>query len=273
MADLKELLQKAVVYSLPGMEQAQHKKDLVYHQTEDGTDLKYDLYYPAGYNYKQPLPAVILVHGDGSPEMLEHIKDSGQYRGWGQLMAASNLIGITFNHRSSEGFSKLKVVMEDLTALIQTVLSQAEQLNLDPQRLGLMVFSAGTPYGLSYFLAHPELFQCGVTYYGAMDLRPLRYQLGEEVSDQELANFSPVYLLEQNQIQMPPLLVVKAALDRPGLNALIDQFVQLAQSQGRTLELLTHSQGRHGFDILDDDDQSRQIIQETLRFLQRHLQS
>ena len=38
-----------------------------------------------------------------------------------------------------------------------------------------------------------------------------------------------------------------------------------------SLELLNHESGRHGFDILDDDDRSREILSRTLAFLKSRL--
>jgi hypothetical protein len=55
------------------------------------------------------------------------------------------------------------------------------------------------------------------------------------------------------------------------LNATIDRFVHAALERGVALDLLNHPQGRHSFDILDDDDRSKQIIQDTLAFLRDHL--
>lgn len=40
---------------------------------------------------------------------------------------------------------------------------------------------------------------------------------------------------------------------------------------GAPLELLNHPKGRHAFDILDDDDRSREIIARTFDFLKTHL--
>jgi predicted esterase len=271
MADVNEMLLKPLVYTLPGMEQAQQKKDLVYHRNEKGEELKCDLYYPAGYDYNQPLPAVIFVHGDAEPELLEYMKDSGMYKGWGQLVAASKLIGITFNHRFSEGFTKTKQVVEDVSTLVETVRAKTDALKIDPNRLALVVFSAGTPYGLSYFLTNPQLFRCAVVYYGLLDLRPLHTFLGGATTEQELADCSPTYWLEQSTPTLPPMFVVKAALDRPDLNALLDQFVKVGQAQGNQVELVTHSQGHHAFDILDDNDESKQIIADTLKFIQSHI--
>ncbi|HEX2916413.1 MAG TPA: hypothetical protein VH186_36970 [Chloroflexia bacterium] len=271
MTDLNEMLVKPLVYTLPGMDQAQVKKDLTYHRIEDGQELKFDLYYPADFKYDQPLPAVIFVHGDGDPELLKNIKDSGQYKGWGQLAAASSQAGVTFNHRSSAGFTRISQVMEDINALIVTLQSRAAEFMLDTKRLALVVFSAGAPFGVSYFLNNPELFRCLTVYYGLFDLRPLQPYLPQTTSAEELAAFSPTALLEQITARIPPVLVVKAGLDRPDLNSLADQFIKLSQSQGQQVKLLNHSLGHHSFDILDNNAESRQIIMETLEFIQKYI--
>jgi hypothetical protein len=40
---------------------------------------------------------------------------------------------------------------------------------------------------------------------------------------------------------------------------------------GRGLDLLTHPEGRHGFDILDDDERTRAILRHTVEFLRGRL--
>lgn len=37
------------------------------------------------------------------------------------------------------------------------------------------------------------------------------------------------------------------------------------------IEVLVHPQGRHGFDVLDDDARSREIIARTIEFLRARL--
>lgn len=68
--------QQPAVYSIPNMEQAKIRSDLTY-KTVAGGDLKMDAYYPANFQNSTRLPAVILVHGDGSPSQLKNAKDWG----------------------------------------------------------------------------------------------------------------------------------------------------------------------------------------------------
>ena len=70
--------------------------------------------------------------------------------------------------------------------------------------------------------------------------------------------------------QGPPLLVARAGLDQPWLNATVDAFVARALAANATLDVLNHPTGRHAFDVLDDDDRSREILARTLDFVRAH---
>jgi len=64
-----------------------------------------------------------------------------------------------------------------------------------------------------------------------------------------------------------PILIARAGLDRAALNTSIDHFVVEALSKNIPLDLKNHPEGRHGFDLLDNVDRSRQIIQQTIEFI------
>src|SRR5947209_17857192 len=98
MTDFQELLKKRIVYEIPGMEQSRVAKNHIYKKAQE-KDLLLDIYYPADLPDGEQRPAVVFVHGLGPAELVQHIKDSGQYISWGQLIAARGFIAITFNHR------------------------------------------------------------------------------------------------------------------------------------------------------------------------------
>lgn len=91
MPDYNELLKMRIVYEISGMEQSSVTKNRVY-KTAEGIDLLLDVYYPADMGDVERRPAVVFVHGLGPAELVKHIKDSGQYISWGQLIAANGLI-------------------------------------------------------------------------------------------------------------------------------------------------------------------------------------
>ena len=62
-----------------------------------------------------------------------------------------------------------------------------------------------------------------------------------------------------------PLL---AATGARGLRCLVDYYGFAADAE---LTLLDHAQGPHAFDVLDDSARTREIIEQTVAFLQTHL--
>jgi acetyl esterase/lipase len=264
--DFREL---RAVLSLPGMESVRTRKDLVY-RAVDGVDLRFDVYQP---EREGPVPAVVFVHGDGPPEILADAKDWGQFDSWGRLAAVSGLAGVTFNHRSTEGGPRLREAASDVDALVAHVREHGAELGIDGERLGLWVCSMGPPVGLhTAFLQRPGYVRCIAVFYGVMTLRPIREVLLPEVTEEALAEFSPVELLGRGSGRLPPILVARAGLEeRPWLNPTIDNFVSEVIAMNAELDVLTHPSGHHAFDVVDDDERSRDVIRLTLAFLQRHL--
>jgi dienelactone hydrolase len=98
-----------------------------------------------------------------------------------------------------------------------------------------------------------------------------RHRTAPEASSDDLAEFSPITHLERRGSAIAPLLIAKAGLDRPGINDSIDAFVRRADELGAPVQVETHPDGRHAFDILDDDDRSREIIEASIGFMRSHL--
>src|SRR5947209_1553857 len=135
--DLKEqddFKSKRIVYTIPAMEDAIIQKDITYKVVDD-RELKLDVYYPPDYEGEARLPAILFVHGDGSPEFLKDAKDWGCYESWGQLVAASGLIAVTFNHRSTQSLTRLYEAAGDVDDLISYVRDHAGTLGIDPDVL------------------------------------------------------------------------------------------------------------------------------------------
>jgi acetyl esterase/lipase len=271
MLDLERLYAERVVYSISGMDKVGVREDLVYRTLED-QELKLDVYYPIDYRPGEKKPAAILVHGEWPPHIIRHSKDLGVYITWGQLIAASGVIAVNFNHRATERLTKVRDAASDVANLIAYVRYNAETLDIDENRLCIWAFSAGMSLGMWAALRDaPEYVRCIVAYYGMMDLQQARDVLPEEVPDETLRDFSALYYLQQNGNRVAPTFIAKAGLDSPRLNATLDRFVEEAKKLDAPVELMTHPGGHHGFDVLDDDDRSREIIRRTLDFLREKL--
>ncbi|HLZ58511.1 MAG TPA: alpha/beta hydrolase [Ktedonosporobacter sp.] len=269
MVDINEMMKKRVVYAVPGMEQVRVRKDLTY-KTIDETELKMDVYYPADLAEGERRPAVLFVHGLGPAEVIRHIKDHGQYVSWGELIAASGLIAVTFNHRSPDAHISFKDVASDVENLIGYVREHAEQLQIDNERLAIWAGSAGVPLGVrAALLDAPAFVKCLVAYYGPLHLREL--QADWHLTEDDVHDLSATTYLKLYAAKLAPMLIIKAGLDYPVLNASIDAFMKEAISHNITLDFMTHPGGRHAFDILDDVPRSHEIIRHTLEFLKTHL--
>jgi dienelactone hydrolase len=255
-----------VVFELAGMDDVDVRTDLAYKTTGDN-ELLFDVYRPASGG--RP-PVVVFVHGDGPPEVLADAKEWGQYTSWGRLVAASGLAGVTFNHRSTLGATELHAAAADVDDLVSEVRKRSDELGLDPDRICIWTCSAGGPIGMRTALAGHGFVRCAVCFYAMLDLRHLRDQIPDTVSDDVLEDFSPICHLREGA-EAPPMLVARAGRDRPAFNDAIDRFVAEAVARGATVDLLTHPAGQHGFDVFDDDDRSREIVARTLAFMRWHL--
>jgi acetyl esterase/lipase len=230
-----------VVVSVPGMDAVHVRRDVVY-KTADGHPLHMDLYSPPGA--ATPRPAVILIHGGPVPRL--GAKNMGVFVSYGELLAASGFVAVTFNHRFL-GPDRFPDAAEDVADLIAHVRREAGSLGVDPGRVALWAFSGGGPLLGASLREHPAWLRAAVAYYAV------------------LAG------LEDDARHLPPMLVARAGLDSPSLNATIARFVDAALAGGAVLDLLNHPGGRHGFDILDDDERTKQIIRRTIEFLRDHL--
>jgi dipeptidyl aminopeptidase/acylaminoacyl peptidase len=262
-----------VVYNLPGMEKGPVRRDILFKSVGDLL-LKMDLYVPDDLTPGSARPAVIFVSGgDASADALR-TREIGLYVSYGQLLAASGFVGIVFDHRGLEGYSQLREVGEDTDDLVTYVHTHAASLGVDPEKLCIWAFSAGPIYGLrTAFRTAPPSIRCAIAYYGGMSLLNKTYFHYTEQEEPLFREFSPVCYLHETPASIPPLFVVRAALDRPFLNESLDEFVQLAIAKNVPITFMNHPEGMHGFDMLNDNERSREIIRATLEFLKVHLNS
>ena len=257
----------AIVYTVPGMDDVQVHANRRYRPDEDST-LLLDAYVPSGLARSDRRPVVLLVHGGVAPGVLA--KDWPLFQTWGRLLAASGFVGITFNHRL--GFPKANLVQAgaDVRAAIAHARDNAEALNVDRDRVCLLGFSAGGPLLGTGLGPDTEFVRCMVAFYAFLDIRrsPLH---ADEGPPELLRQYSPAAFYGEAGAKVPPIFVARAGLDAAPLNAIIDQFVAGALKANAPLTVMNHPQGKHGFDALNDDDRSREIIRAVLAFMHTHL--
>lgn len=236
------LAKQPVFFALPGMDQV----TVANVSYKEG--LTMDVYYPPGFDFSSQVPAVIFVNGIGDPGFISlwgsKLKDTGLFISWGQLVAASGLIGINYEATDE--------TLADTRNLIDFTLSNSPRLGVNKNHICLWSSSSNVPVALEVFAdkegEYQQSLSCAVIYYGF-----------DEIHEK---SFPPSNL---------PLLVVKAGQDAPATNAGIDKLVGRAKAAGLPVELIEYKEGEHAFDIKQNTEETRNIVSRTLEFMKENL--
>jgi hypothetical protein len=228
----RRAIDSPAVYHLAGMDKIKPHREA--YKTAEGETLSFDLYRPPDLSASGKRPLVIFANWKRKSMTEWRLMAS-----WGQLIAASGLNAIIYQSANDPD--------ADLNDVIAHARKQAARLQIDAERIGIVTMSGNTVTALPV-MTQPErsYLRCGVIYYG-MIARPLvRRDL--------------------------PLLIVRAGLEGSAdLQQNLDAYVAALLAQNAPLTLVNYPDGHHSFDLVDDNERSREIIRETLAFLQRHL--
>jgi acetyl esterase/lipase len=255
-----------VVLKVPGMDRVRVRKDLVY-STVDGAALGADVYLPPDGTKAARPPVVILVAGGA-----ENTKAWGIYTSLGRVLAASGLASVPFNHRLRYPRRQYEEGAADLSALIAYLRQNQTKLELDASRIAVAVFSGGGPMLAPMIRERPAEVRCLVNFYAFLDTEHVDVaQAG--TTPEVVKKFSPRLQFEANPASLPPLFIARAGQDAiPGVNASIDRFVAVALERNAPITLVNHVSGAHGFDHINDDARTREILKMAIEFLRTHLQ-
>jgi acetyl esterase/lipase len=259
-------------YKVPGMDKVEVHSDITY-KTADGSTLKMDIYVPPGLAAGERAPVVFFIHGGYLPRTLPLLpKDWGIYRSYGRIAAASGFVGVTFNHRYW-GWTRedLDRSFGDVLDAIRFVREQAATYHADPDHAALWAFSGGGPH-LSLALRNQlDFVRCLVSFYAIVDMVPEARLLSIDPEKEGLAEFSLFHYLNDKTFGFPAMFIGRAGLDSPVINESVDRFVARALALNETIEVANHADGRHGFDIYNDDARAHEIIARALDFIKVHI--
>lgn len=258
---------KPIVYHVDGMRDVRVRRDVVY-KRDAGAELKMNIYSPALLSGEARVPAVFFVHGGPIPEQYMPTQ-WGVFISYGELAAASALVGVSFNHRlyAPSDFERSQA---DVAAAINYVREHAAELNVDADRIALWYFSGGGPLLSAVLRDRPSYVRCVLAFYAFLDMR---HTVPADADAAKVARATELSAAAQVRAKGGglPMFVARAGLDQPMINRSIDTFVQEALAGNAPLDLMNHPAGRHGFDILDDDERSREIIARAVAFAQVHV--
>jgi dienelactone hydrolase len=254
---------------LPAPTGARVLHDLTYFADERGP-LLLDAYLPAAAAGRSP--AVLLVNGDADEQTIARAKDWAVYRSYGEHLAARGLVGVPFAHHSTEQGRHSADVADEIAAAIIYVRTHASDLEVDPDRLGVWVFSAAGTFALAPILRdRPQYVRAVAGFYTIWDLAPFR-DLPEPPPQHEVGRWSATVALGASAQGLAPIFVGRAGRDSPRIKAGTDLFVARALALDADLEVHGHPTGQHGFDIRDDDQRTRGIISAALDFFSERLE-
>ena len=267
----------AIHYTVPGMDTVPVVRDVRYKTAtvngRAGVPLSLDVYRVPG---AQRAPGVVFVHGGLVAGQAPHAKDWPFYRSWGRIAAASGMVGIVLDHRMNTN-DAVDEAGTDLRDAIAHVRARAAEYGLDQNRLCVAFYSAGGPIAGVVLRESMPHVRCVVLYYPYLDLEhttrttPFRAPL-PAARVAALRAYSPLAALARGPDSLPPLFLARAGRDAiPFLNESVDRFVAEALRRNVELDFVNHAAGAHGFDTLNRDRRTQDIIAQTLRFMQRHL--
>jgi ribosomal protein S18 acetylase RimI-like enzyme len=193
------------------------------------TRLAMDVYKPA------------LAPGAKVPALVFFNRATGAHRsdrfydGWARAAASKGLIGILPDLRDGSEAADFRILVSHLER-------HAAEQGID----SIAVYAGSGNVSTAFpVVEDPTLtaIKAAVMYYGTASVPQFRLDL--------------------------PVLYVRAGLDRPSVNESMSRLAALAVAQNAPLTLLNYAGGHHGFEQADDNDATRQVIDDTLEFVTR----
>ena len=193
--------------------------------------LQMDVYRPANAAGKT-LPVLVFFNIASGAQ-----RSNFFYKPWAEIAASRGLVAILPDLRD-DSFEK------DFDALITHLTANASSLGIDRDRIALYAGSGNVSRALP-LVQNPKqtAVKAAVMYYGSAQVNEFRRDL--------------------------PILMVRAGLDRPPVNRAIADLATLAANQNAPLTLLNYAGGHHAFEIVDNEDSTRDVIDTTIEFVKR----
>jgi dienelactone hydrolase len=214
-------------YPVPGENTYKVIKDVEYGTSASGP-LRMDVYRPAtGTRH----PTLIFFNIASGAE-----RSNPFYASWARVAASQGVTAILPDLRMETAVQDFVVLHEYLAK------HSGGETGIDPDAVALYAGSGNVFRALPIVQdRRSAVIKSAVMYYGSASVSQFREDL--------------------------PILYVRAGLDRPPVNRAIDGLVATALAQNAPVTLLNYAGGYHAFEIRNDDEQTRKVIDQTLEFV------
>jgi len=194
-------------------------------------ELKFDLYRPSGNTV---VPIVIFAN-----RLSADFRTWPIYVGWAQFCAANGLAAVVYQGNENEALIAFD-------ALVATLKTRASDLAVDASRIVVWSGSTNVLLGLPVVMDPArDYVRAGVVYYGSAPVDAFRRDV--------------------------PLLLVRSGLDSTELDRSIDALIAKALAANAPWTIENYSAGVHGFEVVNDNDVSRAILERTIAFIHSSL--
>lgn len=251
----RDMMKIPVFYSVPGMDAVRVEREIVF-RTAGDTTLKADIYLPAA---RGTYPVVLLVSGGSVNDW----RTAAFYTSFARVLAAEGLAAVNYDKRLVRDRNAVPAASEDSLMLADYLKNNAAKYGLDTSRLCTWHFSAGGTIA-GTMLGEKSPAACVVLTYAILSL-------GEGDHNPQLALYSALVQARERGDKFPPTLVVRAGRDAKTLNDGIDAFVAAALAKNAPVSLINYPAGDHGFEILNDTDETRRVIAQSIAWVKSRL--
>lgn len=250
-----DLMKIPVFYPVPAAEAVRVEREIVF-RTAGDTPLKADIYLPAA---RGTYPVVLLVSGGSVNDW----RTAAFYTSFARVLAAEGIAAVNYDKRLARDRTSVPAASDDSLALVDHLKSNAAKYGLDVSRLCSWHFSAGGTIA-GTMLGEKSPASCVVLTYAILSF-------GDGDQDARLAPHSALVQARERGDRLPPTLVVRAGRDAKTLNDSIDAFIAAALSKNAPVSLINYPAGDHGFEILNDTDETRRVIAQSIAWVKSRL--
>ncbi|KAA0927082.1 alpha/beta fold hydrolase [Streptomyces apricus] len=218
-----------------------------------------DLHLPEPADGEGPRPAVLFVHGGPvPPDLVPAPRDAPFYLGYARLAAGLGLVGAVVEHRL-HGITDYARAADDVAEALGLLRSDPR---VDERRVALWIFSGAGLLAADWLTAPPPWLRCLALTYPVLAPLPGWGAVGPR--------FHPVDALRADG-GTPPLVLTRAGLETPLIAATVARFTAAAHAAEAPLELVDVPDGRHGFELHEPTDGTREAVVRAVRAVAAHL--